>query len=76
ESEATLCELEQAKPLINTQGIGNDLLLSPTDAGQYSLKIQFTTSTPTLPVTKGQYSTSSTPQRNLLDTRLTEVEGE
>ncbi|MEZ9287455.1 amylo-alpha-1,6-glucosidase [Vibrio lentus] len=76
ESNATACALEQTIPLINTQGIGNDLLLSPTEAGQYSLKIQFTTSTPTLTVTKGQYSTSSTPQRNLVDTRLTEVEGE
>ncbi len=75
ESDATACALEQSIPLINTQGIGNDLLLSPTEAGQYSLKIQFTTSTPTLTVTKGEYNTSSTPQRNLVDTRLIEVEG-
>ncbi|WP_210448643.1 amylo-alpha-1,6-glucosidase [Vibrio crassostreae] len=74
ESDATACALEQSIPLINTQGIGNDLLLSPTEAGQYSLKIQFTTSTPTLTVTKGEYNTSSTPQRNLVDTRLIEVE--
>ena len=74
ESEATLCELEQAMPLINTQGIGNDLLLSPAVAGQYSLKVQFGSSTPTITVTKGEYNDLSTPQREPIDTHLIEAE--
>ena len=73
ESEATLCELEQAMPLINTQGIGNDLLLSPAVAGQYSLKVQFGSSTPTITVTKGEYNDLSTPQREPVNTHLIEV---
>ncbi len=76
ESEATLCELEQAMPLINTQGIGNDLLLSPAVAGQYSLKVQFSASTPTITVTKGEYNDLSTPQREPMNTRLIEGETE
>ncbi|MEZ8804785.1 amylo-alpha-1,6-glucosidase [Vibrio atlanticus] len=74
ESVATLCELEQAMPLINTQGIGNDLLLSPAVAGQYSLKVQFGSSTPTITVTKGEYNDLSTPQREPIDTHLIEAE--
>ena len=74
ESNATTCDLEQTIPLINTQGIGNDLLLSPTEAGQYSLKIRFSSSTPTLTVTKGEYNDLSTPQREAVDSHLIEVE--
>ncbi|MFM2662396.1 amylo-alpha-1,6-glucosidase [Vibrio chagasii] len=75
ESEATLCKFEQAISLINTQGIGNDLLLSPTEAGQYSLKVRFSSSTPTLTISKGEYNTQSTPQRERLDTKLIGIEG-
>lgn len=74
ESNATTCDLKQTIPLINTQGIGNDLLLSPTEAGQYSLKIRFSSSTPTLTVTKGEYNDLSTPQREAVDSHLIEVE--
>ncbi|MPX98020.1 glycogen debranching protein, partial [Salinivibrio sp. VYel6] len=74
ESNATTCDLEQTIPLINTQGIGNDLLLSPTEAGQYSLKIRFSSLTPTLTVTKGEYNDLSTPQREAVDNHLIEVE--
>ncbi|MCG9557390.1 amylo-alpha-1,6-glucosidase [Vibrio kanaloae] len=74
ESNATTCDLEQTIPLINTQGIGNDLLLSPTEAGQYSLKIRFSSSTPTLTVTKGEYNDLSTPQREAVDSHLIEIE--
>ncbi|WP_057623563.1 amylo-alpha-1,6-glucosidase [Vibrio crassostreae] len=74
ESHATTCILEQTRPLINTQGIGNDLLLSPTEAGQYSLKIRFSSLTPTLTVTKGEYNDLSTPQREAVDSHLIEVE--
>ena len=74
ESNATTCNLEQTISLINTQGIGNDLLLSPTEAGQYSLKIRFSSSTPTLTVTKGEHNDLSTPQREAVDSHLIEVE--
>jgi len=61
----TKMELAQSISLISTQGIGNDLLFSPTSTGRFSLELDLSNPAPILTIQRGGKSNQDKPNRAL-----------
>ncbi|MDK9736755.1 amylo-alpha-1,6-glucosidase [Vibrio sp. D404a] len=75
-TKAVECALENVLPLVNTQGIGNDLLFTPQAAGHYTVTIDLASDTPAMAIEQGEQQSKAVTQRPPVDIALEAIEAE
>ena len=75
-TKATECALEEALSLVNTQGIGNDLLFTPQAAGHYTVTIDLTSGIPAMTIEQGEQKSEAETDRPTIDIALKATEAQ